>query len=89
MDLVRAGGDRQAMHELIREHSLTAWEAVQRGEPNPLGSLLSSDASITRWLPGAEVLRILDSQSHVGDAAERSTKLSHDLGARLDELERR
>ena len=33
---VAAGGDRQALHEVIRRHSLAVAEAVSRGEPNDL-----------------------------------------------------
>src|SRR5580765_3860862 len=31
---VAAGGDRQALHEVVRQHSLAVAEAVSRGEPN-------------------------------------------------------
>ena len=89
MDLVKAGGDRQAMHELIREHSLTAWAAVQRGEPNPLASLLSSDTSITHWLSKSEISRILNAPSYVGDAVERSLNFAAELRVRLDAIEGR
>ena len=87
MDLVKAGGDRQAMHELIREHSLTAWAAVQRGEPNPLAALLSSDTSVTQWLSKSEILRILNTQSHKGDAVELSLNFAGELRIRLDQIE--
>ncbi len=89
MELVKAGGDRQAMHEVIREHSLTAWATVQRGEPNPLASLLSSDASITRWLSKSEISQTLNVASYVGDAAERSLNFATELGVRLDVIEGR
>ena len=87
MELVKAGGDRQAMHEVIREHSLTAWATVQRGEPNPLASLLSSDASITHWLSKSEISQTLNVASYVGDAAERALNFATELRVRLDEIE--
>ena len=31
MALVKAGADRQVMHEHLREHALRAWQAVQEG----------------------------------------------------------
>ena len=43
MEAVKAGGDRQALHEVIREHSLAAWEAVRLGQANPLADGLSAD----------------------------------------------
>ena len=45
MALVKAGADRQEMHERIRERSMAAWAAVQRGEANPLADLLAADAA--------------------------------------------
>ena len=36
------GGDRQHLHEVIRQHSMTAHEAVARGDENPLIELLEA-----------------------------------------------
>ena len=36
MELVKRGGDRQALHEVIREHAMAAWAEVQAGRSNPL-----------------------------------------------------
>jgi adenylosuccinate lyase len=44
MEAVKAGGDRQDLHEVIRTHSLTSVAAVKKGEPNPLLDLLRGDA---------------------------------------------
>ena len=33
MAAVKAGGDRQVLHEVIREHSLAAWAELQAGVP--------------------------------------------------------
>src|SRR5262249_12372334 len=41
MALVRAGADRQHMHERLRQQSLKAWDAVKAGRPNPLAASLS------------------------------------------------
>ncbi|HSN74287.1 MAG TPA: adenylosuccinate lyase [Anaerolineae bacterium] len=72
MEAVKAGGDRQALHEVIREHSLVAWDALRRGQPNPLASSLRADPRITRWLLPGEVASLLDAGDYVGDAAERA-----------------
>jgi adenylosuccinate lyase len=40
---VKAGGDRQALHEVIRRHSWAVSEAVDRGEANTLLQRLASD----------------------------------------------
>jgi adenylosuccinate lyase len=74
MALVKAGANRQEMHEVIRTHSLAAWEALQAdaGGENPLAARLSSDERIGRYLTPGEVLALLDASAYVGDAPERA-----------------
>jgi adenylosuccinate lyase len=72
MELVKRGGDRQALHEVIREHAMTAWAAIRRGEPNPLVESLAADPRVTRFAPRAELLAWLDAGDYVGDAPERA-----------------
>ncbi|RIL10190.1 adenylosuccinate lyase, partial [bacterium] len=68
-----AGGDRQALHERIRRHSLAAWAAVGAGAPNPLAERLASDPDITRWVDGAAVERLVARpEDHLGDAPARA-----------------
>jgi adenylosuccinate lyase len=79
MALARAGASRQEMHERIRECSMAAWAAVQRGEANPLADLLAADEAIAHYLPAAEVRRIIAAGAGVGDAPERSRALARAL----------
>ena len=60
MELVKAGADRQEMHELIRQHSLAAWDAIQRGEDNPLGEALAIDPTVLAFLPAERVGAVLE-----------------------------
>jgi adenylosuccinate lyase len=78
MALVKAGADRQEMHEVIRTHSLAAWEALQAdvGGQNPLPTRLSTDARIARYLAPAEVLALLDASAYVGDAPARARAMA-------------
>ncbi len=64
MALGKAGADRQVMHEYLREHSLTAWAAVQSGNPNPLADLISHDPEITHYLPADELCHVNGYTSH-------------------------
>jgi adenylosuccinate lyase len=75
MALGRAGADRQAMHERIRQHSLAAWAAVQRGEANPLADLLAGDAEITDSLPAEKIRGLMDASQYVGDAPDRARSI--------------
>lgn len=76
MEAARAGGDRQVLHEVLRDQAMVAWAAVGRGEANPLPTLLADDARITRWVPAARVMQLLDARAHVGDAPERARELA-------------
>ena len=79
MAAVRAGGDRQLLHEIIRGHSLTAWAAIQDGRPNPLPDLIAGDPAITRWVAAEAVPELMDAALHVGDAPERALALAQML----------
>ncbi|MBC7236921.1 MAG: adenylosuccinate lyase, partial [Chloroflexi bacterium] len=76
MALVKAGASRQAMHERIRDLSMVAWAAVQRGEPNPLVGLLAADPGLTAYLPSEQICAIMKQGADVGDAPERSRELA-------------
>jgi len=81
MAAVKAGGDRQALHEVIREQSLAAWAAVQAGEANPLAAALAADARLTRWLSPEAIGELLDASGHVGDAPERALAMAQQVRA--------
>ena len=49
MELVKRGGDRQELHEIIREHAMTAWAEVQAGRPNPLIESLCRRLTLSRF----------------------------------------
>jgi len=86
MASVKGGGDRQELHEVIREHSLTAWQALQGGQPNPLGKLLAADARITQHIDAATVTHLLDATDHVGDATERARLLAAEIRKAINDL---
>jgi adenylosuccinate lyase len=76
MAAVRAGGDRQELHEVIREHSLNAWEAMRQGKSNPLADSLCDDARITRLIPSEQARELLNAETYVGDAPERARRMA-------------
>ena len=73
MELGRRGADRQEMHEVIREESLSAWKSVQEGKGNPLKENLMKDERILQYLPGPEIEKLLDAHDYTGDAARRTS----------------
>lgn len=84
MALSKAGADRQSTHERLRQHALTAWEAVQEGNFNPLTENVSSDSEFLMYLSASELQNLMDISGHLGDAPERAHKfamtLHEDLG---------
>jgi adenylosuccinate lyase len=76
MVTVRNGGDRQKIHEIIREHSLKAWEKVQHGEENPLKNMLRTDSHITQFVPPEIMDDTLNANNYIGDAPERAKSLA-------------
>ena len=76
MEAVKAGADRQEMHEVIREHSMDAWAAIQAGQPNPLRELLAQDPRLTKYVRPEALDELLDATKHVGDAPERTLEMA-------------
>jgi adenylosuccinate lyase len=81
MELVKAGADRQAMHEVIRSHSMAAWAALTGGQPNPLPDHLSADPQVTAYLSPDRVRSLLHAADYIGDAPERARQMAHKLRA--------
>ncbi len=76
LEAARAGGDRQRLHELLRDASMEAWAAVGRGEDNPLSRVLSEESELTSLIDPAEIRRMLDPSIHVGTAPQRARLLA-------------
>jgi adenylosuccinate lyase len=76
MYLVKAGADRQAMHELLRELAMRAWAAVELGQPNPLVELLATDERLSEYLAPDAVRAAVDARAYVGDAPQRALALA-------------
>jgi adenylosuccinate lyase len=72
MELGRSGADRQAMHEVIRENSLKAWDDVQSGKENPLQELLVTDKRILAYLDKDKIASFLHADDYIGDAPKRT-----------------
>ncbi|MEO8030217.1 MAG: adenylosuccinate lyase [Gemmatimonadota bacterium] len=67
---VQAGGDRQALHEVIRVNSLATAEAVGRGEANTLLDKLAADATFAK-VPSTALKAELDPKRYTGRSAEQ------------------
>lgn len=75
----KAGADRQQAHESIRKASMLAWDAISRGEINPLARNLADDETISHYVDPAEIRSRLDPSEHVGDATQRAENLASQI----------
>jgi adenylosuccinate lyase len=76
VEAVKHGADRQTTHETLRRVSMQAWEAIKKGDPNPLAELLIKDQEIAAWIPEGIPVDLLNSESFVGNAATRALALA-------------
>ena len=82
---VKAGGDRQALHEVIRQHSWTVSDAMDRGEPNTLLQRLGADPTFGR-VAAVALAAELDPMRYVGRAPSQVREY---VAEELDPLLRR
>lgn len=83
MELARRGGDRQELHEILREHSLAAWAEVRLGAANPLAAHLAADPRLLALADAETIHSLLDARGHVGDAPERARALAAQIRSNL------
>lgn len=84
MALVKAGADRQVMHEVIRTHALAAWAEVSAGRANPLIEALCADQRVTQFLETAAVRTLMDARGYVGDAPQRVRQIAQRIRHAVD-----
>ncbi|MEZ4586185.1 MAG: adenylosuccinate lyase [Gemmatimonadales bacterium] len=73
----RAGGDRQALHEVIRQASHATAKQVSEGGPNDLLERLAADAAFAK-VPVEQLKGELDPSRYVGRAPEQVREFIHD-----------
>lgn len=79
----KAGADRQAMHELLRQESLAAWNAISAGQPNPLVDSLVSNPTLLSYLSSDSIRALLDATAYVGDAPSRARQFAYAIAQTL------
>jgi adenylosuccinate lyase len=82
MAVVKAGANRQEMHEVIREHALQAWAEIGAGRPSSLIDTLCADMRVTQYVEAATARELLDARGHVGNAVQKARMMA----ARLQTL---
>ncbi len=81
MAAAKRGADRQVLHERLRDASMQAWAALEKGAANPLPDLLREDAVLAQYLSKEELAELMQVERHVGLAAERAMAFAASLRA--------
>ena len=79
MELVKAGANRGEMHEILRDHSLAAWDAIRQNKANPIQDLLVNDPALTKYLDKTQVSAYLEEDDYLGDAPARAKDLAEKI----------
>jgi adenylosuccinate lyase len=72
MAAVKAGANRQEMHEVIREHALQAWAEIGAGRPNRLIDTVCADPRVTQHVDALTAHTLLDARAYVGNASQKA-----------------
>jgi adenylosuccinate lyase len=83
MLLSKQGADRQEMHHRVRDHSLQAWAAIRKGDPNPLPGLIADDPVFLEYLSTDEIHQAVKGSGYLGDAAKRAKMFSEQIKVKL------
>jgi adenylosuccinate lyase len=74
MDAVRAGGNRQELHERIRQHSIAAGKAVkEEGKSNDMIDRIAADPAF--GLTKEQIMKNLRPEAYIGCCPEQVTEL--------------
>lgn len=76
MAVTKKGANRQEMHEVIREHSLTAWARLNTGEANPLIDALCNDERVSAFIAPDAARELMNADVYVGDAPTRARAIA-------------
>lgn len=79
MNLGKQGADRQEMHARLREHALVAWQAVGKGQGNPLVALVEVDSIFLQYLGKEQIRACMQAEQYTGDSAIRATRLAKEI----------
>ena len=75
----KRGADRQAMHEVLRQQALSAWGAVQGGQPNPLIESLIKTTALQQWISEDEIRQLADLNNYTGFARQHALNLVSEI----------
>lgn len=83
MAAVKNGADRQEMHEVLRQISMAAWQAIEKGQTNPLAGLVTQDERVTCWVAPSDLSQLFAVEGYTGIAEPRAREMAGRIRARI------
>lgn len=87
VEAVKAGANRQEMHEILKNISMKAWKEVQEGRVNSMENLLTENSDIKKYVSKEKIHALMDVSKHIGNAPERARRLLNEI-KKLIKIER-
>ena len=81
---VRSGADRQAMHEVLRQLSMAAWQALEKGDANPLVDLVTRDEKVSKWVAPDDLRKLFAVEGYTGMAEPRAREIAQKVRACIE-----
>ncbi|MCS6870045.1 MAG: adenylosuccinate lyase [Anaerolineae bacterium] len=85
MEAVRNGGDRQTLHEIIRAHSIVAWNEMRERGAHMLIESLCADTRLTQFVPSRRLRELMRADDYIGDAPQRARAVVKAIYALTDQ----
>lgn len=79
IEAVKAGADRQKIHQVLKEISMIAWEKIAHGEFNPMRNLLLKDERITNFIAPEKIKKLLNINKYLGNASKQARRLIKEI----------
>ncbi len=79
VEAVKAGADRQQIHEVLRELSMKAWEDVQASQKNPMAEWLLENQYLNKYLAKEKITQMMDIKNHLGNAPQKALQMSKQI----------
>ena len=80
---VQNGADRQAMHEVLRQLSISAWQALEKGGSNPLADLVARDEQVAKWIAPDALQKLFAVEGYTGMAEPRAREIAQKVRTEL------
>ena len=69
------------MHEVLRQLSMSAWQALEKGDTNPLAGLVARDERVSKWVAPDDLRQLFTVEDYTGMAEPRAREIAQKIRA--------